>query len=67
MELSDGAGKVLTKEERDASASAGRLLKASAPSPQTLYYRPGAKSDEPLLINVRLQYRRRRMPAPPDK
>lgn len=64
MELSDGAGKLWTKEERDAGANAARLLKASAPNPQTLYYRPGAKSDEPLLINVQLQYRRRRMPAP---
>lgn len=64
MELSDGAGKVWTKEERDAGASAGRLLKASAPTPQTLYYRPGAKSDEPLLINVQLQYRRGRVPPP---
>ncbi|HWW74940.1 MAG TPA: hypothetical protein VNZ44_06045 [Pyrinomonadaceae bacterium] len=60
MELSDGAGKVWTKEEKEAGASPARLLKASAPNPQTLYYRPGIKSDEPLLINVRLQYHRRR-------
>lgn len=59
MELSDGAGKVWTKEEREAGASPARLLKASAPGPQTLYYRPGVKADEPLLINVRLQYHRR--------
>lgn len=64
MELSDGAGKVWTKEEKEAGASGARLLKASAPGPQTLYYRPGVKSDEPLLINVRLQYRRRRVPPP---
>lgn len=60
MELSDGAGKVWTKEEKEAGASPARLLQASAPNPQTLYYRPGIKSDEPLLINVRLQYHRRR-------
>ncbi|HEX7312550.1 MAG TPA: hypothetical protein VF297_01445 [Pyrinomonadaceae bacterium] len=59
LELSDGAGKVWTKEEREAGASAARLLKASAPGPQTLYYRPGVKADEPLLIKVQLQYRRR--------
>jgi hypothetical protein len=58
MELSDGAGKPWTKEEREAGASAAHLLKASAPSPQTLYYRPGVKPDEPLLIKVQLQYRR---------
>ncbi len=60
LELSGGAGKVWTKEEREAGASAARLLKASAPDPQTLYYRPGLKHDEPLLIKVQLQYRRRK-------
>lgn len=60
MELSGGAGKVWTKEEKEAGASAGRLLQASAPTPQTIYYRPGVKPDEPLLIKVQLQYRRRR-------
>jgi hypothetical protein len=63
MELSDGAGKVWTKEEKEAGASAARLLKAVAPKPQTLYYRPGVKSDEPLLIKVQLQYRRRVSPS----
>jgi hypothetical protein len=60
MELSDGAGKVWTKEEKEAGAGGARLLKASAPNPQTLYYRPGLKPGEPLLIKVRLQYRRRK-------
>ncbi len=60
MELSDGAGKVWTKDEKEAGASSARLLKASAPNPQTLYYRPGLKHDEPLLIKVQLQYRRRK-------
>lgn len=64
MELSGGAGKVWTKEEKEAGAGAGRLLKASAPGPQTLYYRPGVKSDEPLLIKVQLQYRTRRATPP---
>ena len=59
MELSDGAGKVWTKEEKEAGASGARLLDSSAPNPQTLYYRPGTKPDEPLLIKVELQYRRR--------
>ncbi|MET0645605.1 MAG: DUF4384 domain-containing protein [Pyrinomonadaceae bacterium] len=67
MELSDGAGKGWTKEEKEAGASGAHLLKASAPGPQTLYYRPGIKSDEPLLINVRLQYRRRKVPPPPRR
>src|ERR1700755_340930 len=50
MELSDGAGKGWTKEEKEAGASRARLLKASAPGPQTLYYRPGVNPHEPLLI-----------------
>lgn len=62
MELIDGVGKLWTKEEKEASAGPGRLLKASAPNPQTVYYHPSAKSDEPLLIKVQLQYRRRTMP-----
>lgn len=65
FELSGGAGKVWTKEEKEAGA--GRLLKASSPNPQTLYYRPGVKSDEPFLVKVQLQYRRRRMPTPPRR
>lgn len=62
MELSDGAGMVWTKEEKEARARDGRLLKASAPVPQTLYDRPGVKTDAPMLIKVRLQDRRRRVP-----
>ena len=64
MELSDGPGQRWTKEEREAGAGSGRLLKASAPGPQTLYYRPGVKPDEPLLIKVQLQYRRRAATPP---
>jgi len=64
MELSDGAGKLWTREEKEAGASAARLLNASAPNPQTLYYRPGVKPDEPLLIKVKLQYRRRGTTTP---
>lgn len=65
LELSGGAGKVWTKEEKEAGN--GRLLNASAPNPQTLYYRPGVKSDEPFLVKVQLQYRRRRMPTTPPR
>jgi hypothetical protein len=67
MELSDGTGKVWTTEEKEAGARAGHLLKASAPGPQTLYYRPGVKPDEPLLIKVQLRYGRRRLPTAPRR
>ncbi|HEX8129506.1 MAG TPA: hypothetical protein VF527_10425 [Pyrinomonadaceae bacterium] len=63
FELSDGAGKVWTREEKEAGASVARLLKAAAPNPQTLYYLPGVKSAKPLLINVPLQYRQQKRPA----
>lgn len=65
MELSNGASKVWTKEEKEAGASAGRLLQPAAPNPQTLYYRPGVKSNEPFLIKVHLRYGRRRSPVRP--
>jgi hypothetical protein len=67
LELSGGAGKLWTKDEKEAAMNGGRLLKAAAPNPQTLYYRPGVKSDEPLLIKVQLQYRRRTRPATPRR
>lgn len=59
LELSDGAGKLWTRAEKEAGASAERLLKASAPNPQTLYYRSGVRPDTPFLVKVQLQYRRR--------
>jgi Domain of unknown function (DUF4384) len=62
LELSGGVGRAWTKEEKEAGASAERLLKAAAPAPQTLYYSPRVTPDEPLLIKVQLQYRRRVSP-----
>jgi hypothetical protein len=59
LELSGGGGKQWTKEEKEAGASVVRLLEAAAPNPQTLYYRPGVKADESLLVRVQLQYRHR--------
>ena len=56
LELEGGTGKTWTKEEKAASASKSQLLKRDGPSPQTLYYRPGAKSDDPLLVSLRLRY-----------
>jgi hypothetical protein len=67
FELSDGAGKFWTREEKEAAMSGGRPLKATAPNPQVLYYSPNVKSDEPLLIKVQLQYQRRRRPAAPRR
>jgi hypothetical protein len=59
LELLGGVGRAWTKEEKDAGASATRTLTHGAPKPQTLYYSPDARPDAPLLIKVRLQYRRR--------
>lgn len=63
LELSQSTAGVWTKEEKEAGASTARLLNAHAPNPQAVYYRPGLKSDQPLLIKVQLQYRRRQTPA----
>ncbi|HEX8151191.1 MAG TPA: DUF4384 domain-containing protein [Pyrinomonadaceae bacterium] len=58
LELAGGAGRPWTKEEREAGADGRRKLKPGAPAPQTLYYRPDAESDRPLLIQVQLRYGR---------
>jgi hypothetical protein len=54
VETVGSLGKAWTKEERDASK--GQTLKRDSPAPQTLYYRPAAKSDESLMVSVRLRY-----------
>ena len=48
-------GQAWTKAEKD---SATRALTAGAPAPQLLFYRPSVKSTEPMLVKLRLQYRR---------
>jgi hypothetical protein len=48
-------GQAWTKAEKD---SATRALTAGAPAPQLLFYRPSIKQNEPMLVKLRLQYRR---------
>ena len=48
-------GQAWTKAEKD---SATRALTAGAPAPQLLFYRPSVKPTEPMLVKLRLQYRR---------
>jgi hypothetical protein len=52
--LENSFGNPWTKEERDASK--GQTLKRDSPAPQTLYYRPGAKPGESMMVSVRLRY-----------
>lgn len=54
MEMA-AVGQAWTKEERDSNT---RALTASAPAPQLLFYRPSVKPGEPMLVKLRLQYRR---------
>lgn len=49
------AGQTWTKEEKDART---RALTASAPPPQLVFYRPSTKPTEPLLVKLKLSYRR---------
>ena len=49
------AGQIWTKEEKEART---RALTASAPPPQLVFYRPSLKPSEPLLVRLKLSYRR---------
>lgn len=55
LEMEDGAGKPWTEEEKQAGDGT-KALKADAPAPQVLYYRPNTKPNEPLFVQVRLRY-----------
>lgn len=48
-------GQTWTKEEKDART---RALTASAPPPQLVFYRPSVKPTEPVLVKLKLSYRR---------
>jgi len=56
LELEKGAGKTWSKEEKAAGADPTKALTSQSPAPQVLYYRPNARSTEPVLIKVRLRY-----------
>ena len=55
LEMEQGAGRSWTKGEREAGADATRALDQSDPPPQTLYYKPDAKSGTPVMVNVQLR------------
>lgn len=48
-------GQAWTKDEKEART---RALTTSAPAPQLLFYRPGAKSTEPMFVKLKLSYRK---------
>ena len=56
MEMENGEGQPWTGAEKAAGAGTTRALGKDEPAPQTLYYRPGAKSTEPMLVSVQLKY-----------
>jgi hypothetical protein len=60
LEMTNGAGQSWTRQERDAGADGTRSMTEAEPAPQTLYYRPGVGSKDPVLIKVQLQYARPR-------
>ena len=64
LEMTNGAGKSWTRQEKEAGADSTRSLTEAEPAPQTLYYRPGVGTKDPVLIKVQLQYAR---PRPPVK
>jgi hypothetical protein len=56
MEMEDGEGQPWTNAEKAAGAGGTRALSKDEPAPQTLYYRPDAKSKDPVLVSVHLKY-----------
>ena len=56
LEMQNGAGKAWTREEKEAGANATRSLAQDEPAPQTLFYKPEAKSGQPVMVNVSLRY-----------
>jgi hypothetical protein len=56
LELEAGAGKPWTREEKEAGAGLAQVLKSDAPAPQAIYYQSNTKSNEPILVKVRLRY-----------
>ena len=56
LELENSSGKPWTKGEREAGADRVRSLDDEEPAPQTLYYRYGATSFDPVLVRVQLRY-----------
>jgi hypothetical protein len=49
------AGQTWSKEEKDART---RALTANAPPPQLVFYRPSVKPTEPMLVKLKLSYRK---------
>lgn len=56
LDLEGGAGSTWTKVEKEAAQTDARRLNSKAPAPQTLFYKPGAGSNSPMLVNLRLTY-----------
>jgi hypothetical protein len=56
LEMQNGSGKAWTREEKEAGANATRSLAQDEPAPQTLFYKPEAKSGQPVMVNVSLRY-----------
>lgn len=48
-------GQTWTKDEKEART---RALTTSAPAPQLLFYRPGAKATDPMFVKLKLSYRK---------
>lgn len=63
LEMKNGAGKTWTRQEKEAGADATRSLSPDEPAPQTLFYKPEAKSGQPVMVNVALRYGRARSAA----
>ena len=59
LEMVNGAGSQWTRAEKNAGLDRTRSLTNADPVPQTIYYRPGARSTNPVLVKMQLRYARR--------
>ena len=56
LEMKNGVGKTWTRQEKEAGADATRSLSQDEPAPQTLYYKPEARSGQAVMVNISLRY-----------
>lgn len=63
LEMANGAGRTWTKQEKEAGADSTRAMTEAEPPPQTIYYRPGVSSTQPVLVKVELQYAKAKPPV----
>jgi hypothetical protein len=58
IDMQGSVGQSWSRAEKEAGLGGTRALSVAEPRPQSVYYRPGGKSDEPVLLSLELRYLR---------